>query len=215
MKVVEIDPKNPEDEAIYKAAREILKERIIIYPTETVYGIGGIATSKVVFEKICEIKGRSKKPPFLCLVKDKESLLNLVLQIDPLVEKLISKFWPGPLTLIFKAKDSLPDHLVFDGKIAARISSNRFCQKLFNIVDSPIISTSANRKGKPPIKDPKEIIEVFGDHVDLFVSQGVLFGSASTILDVSSYPFQIKREGAIKADVLRRFLYEEGFNDAL
>ena len=134
------------------------KGGIIAYPTETFYGLGVDPFNESAVKKLFQLKGREPDKPIAILVKDKNVLLAVVEEIPPAAEKLIKKFWPGPLTIIFKAKREVPPSLTGNtGKIAVRISSNPITQKLLETIDSPITTTSANPSGKKSPVTEKEV----------------------------------------------------------
>ncbi|MBI3754475.1 MAG: threonylcarbamoyl-AMP synthase [Deltaproteobacteria bacterium] len=186
----------------WKPVRDIFKKGgIIAYPTETFYGLGVDPFNKTAVKKLFELKGREPDKPISILVKDKNMLLAVVEEIPPAAEKLIKKFWPGPLTIIFKAKKTIPSVLTGDtGKIAVRISCSPITQKLLEIIDSPITTTSANPSGKKSPVTAKEVQDYFGDKIDLLIDGGALSGKlGSTIVDATKRELKVVREGEIPA----------------
>ncbi|HBR18338.1 MAG: threonylcarbamoyl-AMP synthase [Deltaproteobacteria bacterium RIFCSPLOWO2_12_FULL_43_16] len=186
----------------WKRVRDIFKKGgIIAYPTETFYGLGVDPFNEAAIKKLFELKGRGSDKPVSILIKDKKMLLEVAEEIPLLAEKLIKKFWPGPLTIIFKAKKSIPSLLTGGtGKIGVRISSNPITQKLLEEIDSPITATSANPSGKKSPVTAKEVMDYFGDKIDLLIDGGVLSGKlGSTILDATEQELKVIREGEIPA----------------
>ena len=184
-----------------EAAEFLLEGEIIAYPTETVYGIGGDPFSDGIFEKIGRIKRRNVNQ-YILLIPNKEWLERLVEEIPTKAIKLIDKFWPGPLTVIFRKKK---EYINIPGEtIALRISPHDNLVKLFKLYDNPIISTSANISGSPPAKNMEEIIKYFDNKIP-----GILEGTPSgtqpsTIYD--SLTNEILREGAIPATKIREII---------
>lgn len=172
---------------------------IIVHPTETFYGLGVDPFNEVAIEKLFTLKGREADKPISILVKDKKMLLEVVEEIPSSAEILIKRFWPGPLTIIFKAKKTIPSILTGNtGHIAVRISSNPITQKLLEIIDSPITTTSANPSGKKSPVTAEEVAGYFGDKIDLIIDGGLLSGKlGSTIVDVTEGELKIVREGEI------------------
>jgi len=184
----------------WKRIRDIFKKGgIIAYPTETFYGLGVDPFNESAVNKLFKLKGRDPDKPVSILIKDKKMLLEVVEEIPPAAEKLIKKFWPGPLTIIFKAKKTVPSAITGNtGKIAVRISGNPITQKLLEIIDSPITTSSANPSGKKSPVTAKEVKGYFGDKIDLIIDGGLLFGKlGSTIVDATERELKVIREGEI------------------
>lgn len=189
----------------WKRVRDIFKKGgIIAYPTETFYGLGVDPFNESAVNKLFKLKGRGFDKPISILVKDKNMLLAVVEEIPPAAEKLIKKFWSGPLTIIFKAKKTVPSAITGNtGKIAVRISGNPITQKLLEIIDSPITTTSANPSGKKSPVTAKEVKDYFGDKIDLIIDGGLLFGKlGSTIVDVTEEELKVIREGEIPVQTI-------------
>lgn len=185
-------------ETIQKAAEVILAGGIVAYPTETFYGLGVNAFDEEAVKKVFELKGRASHKPLLVLVGDEKQLLEIIEKPSPHAKKLMRRFWPGPLTLIFKASPKLPDILLGNtGKIGIRISSHDVARNLPLRAGVPVTSTSANPSGKPVLKNASDIREEWGEKIDLILDGGELKKSrGSTIIDVSEN-FSLIREGDI------------------
>ena len=191
---------------VWKQILDVFKKGgIIAYPTETFYGLGADPFNESAVKKLFQLKGRGFDKPVSILIKDKNMLLTVVEEIPPAAEKLIKKFWPGPLTIIFKAKKIVPSVLTgYTGKIGVRISSNPITQKLLGTIDSPITTTSANPSGKKSPVTTKEVKDYFGDKIDLIIDGGLLSGKlGSTIVDVTERELRVIREGEIYIKQLR------------
>ena len=175
---------------------------IIIYPTETSYAIGANALDNSAVRQIYELKGRSARKPLPVLVKDLNMLVNIA-GLSRREEDVISKFWPGPLTIIFNLKSKKPaeNYLFADGSnsVGARISPHPFAANLFKEIDFPLISTSANASGKESFSDFDELNEKFLSRLPdlniLAVNGGVLAGGSSTIIKFNKKDIEIVREG--------------------
>ena len=180
---------------------------IIIYPTETSYAIGGNALNDNAVKKIYAFKGRNFKKPLPILVKDLKMLVDIADLKRP-EENLISKFWPGPLTIIFKLKKKIfSKNYLFTGGLdsfAARISPHPFAEKIFEKIDFPLISTSANSSGKDSFSDFNELNKIFlsgipekNDENILAVNAGELAGGSSTIIRLvkNGKNIEVVREG--------------------
>jgi len=196
---------NPESSQ--KAASVLREGEIIIYPTETLYGMGALALNEESVKKIFKIKERSYGKPIPILVKDEEMLSRFV-EVTEEASRLIDKFLPGPLTLVLRQKKNLPD-LVSAGtrKAAVRISNYPFVRRLFDFVSEPLTSTSANLSGEGNLFNFDEIYRTFKGEVALIVDSGSLPQSrGSTVIDLTVKPPRIVREGDISKDVLKEFV---------
>ncbi|MHB1546484.1 MAG: L-threonylcarbamoyladenylate synthase [bacterium] len=190
-------------DADYKDIKYHLRtEGIIIYPTETSYALGANALDNSAVRKIYELKGRTADKPLPVLVKDLNMLLNIA-TVNRREEDVISKFWPGPLTIIFnlKSKKSAENYLFAAGSesVGARISPHPFAVRLFEEIDFPLISTSANDSGKESFSDFNELNEKLLSRpldVNIFaVNAGELAGGSSTIVKIGKKDIEIIREG--------------------
>ncbi|OGP28951.1 MAG: threonylcarbamoyl-AMP synthase [Deltaproteobacteria bacterium GWB2_42_7] len=187
-------------QSVWKQVLDVFKKGgIIAYPTETFYGLGVDPFNETAVKKLFNLKGREADKPISILVKDKKMLAEVAEEIPLSAEKLIKKFWPGPLTIILKAKKSIPITLrAGTGTIAVRISSNTITQKLLEAIDSPITTTSANPSGKKSPVTASEVMNYFKNKVDLILDGGVLSGKlGSTIVDVTEGDLKIIRAGDI------------------
>lgn len=185
--------------SVTQAAQVILNGGVIIYPTETIYGLGANALESRVVERVYAIKGRRKSNPILVLISDRDALDELALEIPEAAEKLIGKFWPGPLTILFKAAPIVSPILTAgSGKIGVRLSSSEFCRELLNICKIPITSTSANLSGEPNPNLVSMINRKVLNRVDLIVDGGTLTSQTpSTVVDVTKGKIELVREGVI------------------
>lgn len=199
--------KSHHPESSKRAADILNKGGVIVYPTETLYGIGAGALSGNSVEKVFEVKGRLRGMPIPILVRDK-SMLAAIAELNDTASTLAEHFWPGALTLILHDKGKLPGLITAGtGKVAVRISAHDFVKALFEFVDQPITSTSANVSGGDNLVHFTDIHEAFKGKVDLIVDSGNIPPSGgSTIVDVTANPPQILREGDIKEEEIKEFI---------
>jgi L-threonylcarbamoyladenylate synthase len=198
MEILKINPDNPQIELIKRAAEIILKDGVIGYPTETVYGLGTNALSDLAVGKIFELKNREKNKPILIIAAEIEQVKQLVAFFPDMAMSLANRYWPGPLTMVFEAASHLPKPLLGGGnQIGIRIPGNKICLELLKLCGVPITSTSANISGQQNPVSAKEVIENFGDKLDLIIDGGTsLSRIPSTVVKVDDRVALI-REGAI------------------
>ena len=203
--ILQLNLKRISGTIVQQTVRTIRKGGVILYPTETVYGLGCNAFDEKAIQRIFEIKERPETKPMLVLVRNRTMLQELVSEIPPTAFKLMECFWPGPLTLIFKARKNLSSLLTAgSGKIGVRIPSNNFCLKLLKESQIPLVSTSANMSGKNVISSIKSLKRIFADKVDIVIDAGSSPSSLpSTVVDVSESKLAIIRQGAISNAQLR------------
>lgn len=198
--ILKIDPEKPEDLLIQKTVSFMRDGGVIVYPTETFYGLGADYENEEAIEKIFQIKGRSFNNPIALIGKGIEDLFLITDQISESTEKLINIFWPGPLTLLFRALPSVSPLLhAGTGKIGMRLSPHPIASKLTSNLGKPITATSANISGHRECRTAAEFIEQVGNRVDLLIIDGGTTPGdrGSTILDVTFDPPVLVREGAI------------------
>lgn len=190
-------------------AVEIIKNGgVIIYPTETTYGIGCDATSQEAVDKIYQIKSRPKDKPVLVLV-DSIAMAKKYWQWGDRLEKLTKKYWPGALTIRAHANEEGKKLAVgvvdADGVIAMRFSSDPIAQKIVELLGCPLVSTSANIFGDNEIYDSRILLETFtGRSVDpdAIIDCGILFfHKPSTLVDVTGDKLKILRQGEVDVDI--------------
>lgn len=191
-----------------KAVNFLKRGAIIAYATETFYGLGVKFDIEDSIKRLYKLKNRPFDKPLPLIIGNEEQLFTLVDSIDKKVKELIQAFWPGPLTLIFKANNSVPNYITAGtGKVALRIPGNSFALNLAKASRFPITATSANPSGLEPAKCAFDVKKYFNDNVDLIIDSGDIKGLLpSTILDVSETKFRIIREGIIEREKLSKYL---------
>lgn len=188
-----------EKDKIKEVAGIIKKGGIVIFPTDTVYGIGASAFNQNAVKRIYKIKGRQKKKPLILFIRHKKEISRFIKKIPKNSYNLIKKYWPGSLTLIFNAKKNVPSWLKDKrSTIGVRIPDNPIA---LAIVESagPLATTSANISGKKSPVKIKDIPVRLLKKVDLVIDGGpAKIGRESTVLDLTEEPFKVLRKGAIK-----------------
>lgn len=179
--------------------RKIEKGAVFVYPTETIYGLGGIATPDVK-SKVFRIKKRPVESQMTLIAGDIQIFSGLNLIFNKKAKILADTFWPGYLTLILPVSDS-------GERIGVRVSDHSFIQLMTKYVKEPLYSTSANISGERYINDPNIIYNLFSDKIDMMVDGGVLPKSLpSTVVDPNGEELVVLREGVIPSEKIESIL---------
>ena len=207
--IVKIDAANIDKNAIEKAAEIIKNDGLVAFPTETVYGLGANALDAEASRKIYEAKGRPSDNPLIAHIASLDTLSDIVEEVSDVANKLIEKFWPGPMTLIFKKKTIVPDSTTGGlDTLAVRFPSNEIAKELIEKSGVPIAAPSANTSGKPSPTKGEHVIEDLDGRVDMIIDGGeVGLGLESTIIDVTGKP-TILRPGFITQEMLEQVIEE-------
>jgi L-threonylcarbamoyladenylate synthase len=207
--VLAIDRDNPEESALALAADVIKRGELIVYPTETLYGIGADATNPSAIKSVHKAKHRTEQKPILVIVNSIEMMLPYVEHVPLAARILMEKLWPGPLTLVFEASASVSPELVQGtGTIGIRIPSSRLCLRLLSHLGVPLTSTSANIAGEQPVRNVAGIKEKLTG-ISLYLDVGELPESQpSTIVDVTEAVPRVVRSGAIGSEALEGLLWK-------
>ncbi|MDD3190353.1 MAG: L-threonylcarbamoyladenylate synthase [Candidatus Pacebacteria bacterium] len=213
MKEIRLDENNPETiEAVAEKSREVLETGgVIVFPTDTIYGLGVNAFDENAISRIYKIKKRNQNKPISILVRDME-MAKRVACIDSRAEVILNRFWPGPVTVILRKKDKISYVLTADTEnIAVRIPDSKFIKKLFEKIDFPITATSANISGEENSLSVSEIKEKFAEAgilPDLIIDAGALEDpTPSVIINLTdvSHP-KLVRMGSVGKDKFEDFL---------
>jgi len=194
---------NCDKEGIRVASQIINNGGIAIFPTDTVYGIGCDPYNKAAVEKIYKIKSRNISKSLPVLTYSKETAKKIV-QFDAFTEKIVDKFWPGPLTIILKIRDEkIKESLNLKNKIAVRVPNNKFTLELLQKCNF-LVGTSANVSGNSSYTNPEDGLQNLEGY-DVFVDGGVISGKGeSTIIEIENNEIKIIREGSLsKEEILR------------
>jgi len=212
MKIIKINSDNLEKKKIKEIIEIFKKGGVIIFPTDTVYGMGADVKNEETINKVYQIKNRPKDKPLILFIEKKEEILKFVQKISLSAQKLINDFWPGPLTLIFKASLSAPQSVVSkEGKIGIRLPAHKIPCEIIKGSRIFLATTSANISGEISPLNIEEISENLKRRVDLIIDGGeTLLGEESTIVDVTFSPPLLIREGWLSREKIREGLKREG-----
>jgi len=213
-RIIKVDPRQPEASVIQRAAEVIINGGILIFPTDTVYGLGCSAFHEAGLERIFAMKERPTGKPLPALVSGPDQLpdligLNLICgQVSPLAQEIIREFWPGALTLIFPASDRIPNLITGGTKtIGVRMPKCQLLLDLIGLTKLPLVATSVNISGMPALQEMNHLTTEWAPKVDLILDGGISQGGiASTVLDLTTHPPKLLREGAISVQRLQRYL---------
>ncbi len=192
------------DEAVNEAITVLRRGGIIAYPTETFYGLGVKFDMPESLQRLYDLKKRPAEKAMPLIIGHRGLLSEVVpkawlASLPHAAQSLMDRFWPGPLTVLFPAKEDLPEFLTAGtGMIAVRVPGESFALQLAKKTGFPFTSTSANLSGTPPAVNAGEVMQYFGKHLDLLIDGSQTPGGLpSTIVDVSGAGIRIIREGAI------------------
>lgn len=188
-------------EALHRATDALRRGQVIVFPTETFYGLGADASDPVAVERVISLKGRAPESPIPIIIADERMLRDVVAEIPPMAQRLMARFWPGPLTLVLPAKKGLPAPLLNrEGGVGVRISSHPVAAHLARALGHPITATSANPSGKEPARTIEEARTYFSGKIQTFLDGGRLQGGkGSTVVKVSGDKMTIIREGEVSS----------------
>ncbi len=194
---------NCDEEGIEKASQIINQGGIAVFPTDTVYGIGCNPYNKNSVRKIYEIKSRNILKPFPVLVYSKDIAKRIVF-FDKIAEKIVERFWPGPLTIILKLTDeNLKKSLNLTDKIAVRVPNHKCTLELLKKCNF-LVGTSANISGHSSFTNPDECFKNIQKY-DVFVDGGIISSKAeSTIIEIENEEIKIIREGSLSHEEVLR-----------
>ena len=203
--ILKINPEKPEPDRIDEAVAMLKRGNVIAFPTETFYGLGADARSEEAIEKIFGIKGRDFKNPILVVIGDVRHLEAFADDVPDEARKLMIRFWPGPLTIVFRAAPSVSPKLTAgSGKIGIRLTSHPIAMEISKRLGGPVTATSANLSGAPECSSTVEVISQLEGKLDGIVDGGhTPGGKGSTIVDVTAYPPKVLREGMIPSSLIQ------------
>jgi L-threonylcarbamoyladenylate synthase len=195
------------DESIAQAVAALRAGEVVVYPTETFYGIGADAFAPEALERIFAIKGRDAAKTIALIVHDNAAAFAVAREVPQNARELARAFWPGPLTLVMPAREGLPAALVGpDGGVGVRVSSHPVARSLAQRLGRAITATSANRSGATPARTIAEARASLGE-VKVFVEGGTMTGGApSTIVQCDRTGWRLLRAGAIGIDEIEAVL---------
>lgn len=193
-------------------AAELIKAgKLVAVPTETVYGLAGNGLDPEAVEKIYEVKGRPSVKPLSLMVPGPEAMDVYCEDVPQAARALAEKFWPGPLTIIMKAKKYIPSIVLAGGAtVGLRCPEHKMTLELLRLAKVPFAAPSANPSGSESPKTAQKVYEYFNGQIDGIIDGGPCgLGFESTIIDMSRTPYKILRQGALPAEDIEKALMED------
>ena len=183
-----------------RAAKIVSEGGVIAFRTDTFYGLGADPFNATAVARIRELKGREENKPILLLLSDANVADRFIADRSKAFEDVARKLWPGPLTIVGVAVANLPSEITAGtGTVGVRVPADYDVRELVRECGGALTATSANPSGSEPARSAEEVMQYFGDFVDLVIDGGeVTATEPSTVLDVTTKPPRVVREGAIK-----------------
>jgi L-threonylcarbamoyladenylate synthase len=198
-KVLKVNPTEPEKEVIAEAAAVIRSGGLVAFPTETVYGLGADALNEAAVRRIFEVKGRPPDNPIIVHVADRDSVYLLASEVPRAAEELVSRFWPGPLTLVLKRTELVPA-VTCGGleTVAVRTPAHQVALELIREAGVPIAAPSANVSGSPSPTSAEHVLRDLGGKIEMVLDGGPAeIGVESTVIDMTVDPPELLRPGGL------------------
>jgi tRNA threonylcarbamoyl adenosine modification protein (Sua5/YciO/YrdC/YwlC family) len=204
-KFIKIYPENPNEKEIAKVVKALRDGGLVIYPTDTVYGLGCDITNTKALERIAKIKGiKLEKANFSFVCSDLSNISDYIKQIDTATFKILKRALPGPYTFILPGNNSLPKEFKKKTTVGIRVPNNNIALEIVRQLGNPIVSTSIHDDDEilEYSTDPELIFEKWQNLVDVVIDGGYGDNEASTIIDLSEGEPVVIREGKGSLDIL-------------
>ena len=204
-RVIQVDPTNVQPEVVKQACETLRRGGLVAFPTDTLYALGANALDSAAIERVHAVKGRHHGKPLSVLIPSLEAAVGLATGLSDEVQSLMQAFWPGALTVVVKAAPKIPPILRgTSGTVGLRMPAGAVARALLTAFAGPIIGTSANKSGGADPADARTVQKAVGGQIDLILDGGrVALGVPSTVIDCSTQPAHILREGAIPRSKLQ------------
>ncbi|MBN2022987.1 MAG: threonylcarbamoyl-AMP synthase [Pirellulales bacterium] len=202
-------------DVVHRAVQALVEGRLVVLPTETVYGVGALGLRPEAVRRLREVKSRKGDHPLPLAIRGEEEALDYAPDVSPLFRRLARRCWPGPVTLV--VDDSHPQSLIGQlppevrkavsphKTVGLRVPGHQVVLDILQMVAGPLVLTSANRSSRPEAKTAQEAIESLGDDVDLVLDDGPSrFGQPSSVVRVRQRDFEVLRAGVVPERALKR-----------
>lgn len=181
----------PDPAALADAAAILKRGGLVAFPTETVYGLGADAASEQALARLTRVKGRPPNKPYSLHLHSADQVRGLVTTVPPAAQRLMTRFWPGPLTIVLPTGRG--------ATVGLRLPDHPIARAFLQACGDPVVAPSANRSGSPPPTDAAEVLAALGDEVDCVLDAGPSrLGRESTVVEIGlDGRLTVLREGAI------------------
>ncbi len=216
-RLIKINPLKPQGQQIAFCALVLKKGGVVAFPTETVYGLGADGLNPKAIKKIFQAKKRPADNPLIFHIADKNDIYKFARDVPKVAERLIEKFWPGPLTLVLK-KSSIIPKIATGGlnTIAIRMPSNRIAISLIQSIEHPIVAPSANLFGKPSPTIAKHVMDDMNGKINAIIDGGkTRIGLESTVVDLTTKTPILLRPGGISISDLKKIIKNVEYHPSL
>jgi L-threonylcarbamoyladenylate synthase len=199
-------------ETIDAAVAALAGGGLVVFPTESVYGLGADARSAEAVGRLIAVRGREAGKPILVLVRDLEMAATVGVEVSRAARRLAARFWPGPLTLVLPVRPGLPGPLTAGtGTLGIRVPAHPTARALVAGLGGPVTAPSANPPGADPPRTRAEARAYFGEAIACYVDGGALPGGASTVAALDGDRVRVLRAGPVRADQLQAALEDESW----
>lgn len=217
--VIDLREADDRRDVVHRAVQALAEGGLVVFPTETVYGVGASARSVEGVRKIFEAKGRSQQAPLALAIKSAEEAMDYVPSPGRIAERLARRCWPGPITLVMEHSpngvsqggliEQLPaevrEAVAPNGTVGFRVPAEDTLLATLQMLAGPIALTSANQSGDPPATTAEQAVKSLGDHAALVLDGGNChYGQASTVVKAGAEEFHCLREGVVSQTALTR-----------
>ncbi len=198
--VLVVDAARPDPAVLGRAAEALRRGELVAFPTETFYGLGAAALDPVAVRRVFEVKGRPESRPLLVLVDSEAMVEAVAAEVPPAARALMARHWPGPLTLVLRARPVVPVEVhAGTGTIGVRLSPHPVATGLVRALGAPLTAPSANLTGAPPPTEAEAVRRAFDGRIAVVLDAGPTAGGLpSTVLDVTVDPPRVIRAGAVR-----------------
>ena len=192
---------------LYQQAKDALNNhQVIAFPTETVFGLGVYYDDEDAYHLLNQIKRRKEDKPYTLMLSDIKDI-NKYAYIEDNVLKALSKFIPGPITLLLRCKDNVPGYVTHNtGIIGVRVPENKEALDLLKYLEKPLLVPSANRTDQKPAMNDEEVKAIFNDEVKVIIPGKSVGGLPSTIIDLTGSEIKLIRQGPISLEDIKKAL---------
>jgi L-threonylcarbamoyladenylate synthase len=199
VEILRVDADQPDAGALLAAAEAVLRGGVIAFPTDALYGLGCSLFDVSAVEMVARLKRRDPSLAVISLIPEARQVYGLAMEVTAVAQRLMDKYWPGPLSLIFKAARIVPPRVRgAGGTVALRVPRDHLCHKLLDYIGGPVVSSSANLSGQRPAETAEEVVRIFGNQLDLVLDGGPRRGGvSSSLVDVSVPRPRLLRRGTL------------------